>query len=79
MQYLGSIQEIKTAVNQYGEIVICKNDQDNVIVMSMDEYNKNNIKKDIIDKLKESEEEITKGEGIEADVAFKELREKYEY
>lgn len=33
----------------------------------------------IKEKLKKSEEEIEKGYGIEADIAFKELRQKYEY
>ncbi len=79
MQQLTNIHEIEIAVNEYGEIVICKNKENNVIVMSMEEYKKKNMKKDIIKKLKESEKEIENGEGIEADVAFKELRKKYGY
>ena len=35
--------------------------------------------KDIVNKLKKSEEEIERGEGIEADIFFKELRQKYDY
>ncbi len=42
-------------------------------------YNKKRMQEDIIKKLKKSEEEIEKGEGIKADIAFKELRQKYEY
>ena len=34
---------------------------------------------DIITKLQKSEEEIEKGEGIEAEIAFKEWRQKYGY
>lgn len=34
---------------------------------------------DIITKLQESEEEIERGEGIEAELAFKELKQKYKY
>ena len=34
---------------------------------------------DIINKLRKSEEEIENGEGIDSDVAFKELRQKYGY
>ena len=45
----------------------------------MEEYNRKNMKKDIIKKLKKSEEEIERGEGIESDIAFKELRHKYGY
>lgn len=79
MRQVTNIQEIETAVKEYGEIVISKNNKNNVIVMSMEEYNKKNIKKDIIKKLKKSEDEIEKGEGIESDTAFKELRQKYGY
>ena len=53
------------------------------IQSSIKEYRKTlmskNVRKDIIKKLKNSEEEIEKGEGIEAEIAFKELRQKYEY
>ena len=73
------LQEIETAVNQYGEIVISKNNKNNVVVMSMEEYNKNKLRKEIIKELKKSEEEIENGEGIDSDVAFRELRKKYEY
>lgn len=79
MQQLNSIQEIETAVDEYGEIVISKNNKNKVIVMSMEEYKQKNIKKDMINKLKESEEEIERGEGVESDIAFEELKKKYEY
>jgi len=53
------------------------------IQSSIKEYRKTlmskNMRKDIIKKLKKSEEEIEKGEGIEAEIAFKELRQKYGY
>lgn len=77
MQLLTNIQEIEKAVNQYGEIVISKNSKNDVIVMSMEEYNQKRIREDIIKKLKQSEKEIEKGEGIESDVMFRELRESY--
>lgn len=37
------------------------------------------MKEDIIKKLKQSEEEIERGEGIELDEALKELRQKFGY
>ena len=40
---------------------------------------KQTISQDIINKLKKSEEEIERGEGIEAEIAFRELRQKYGY
>ena len=39
----------------------------------------NTMKEDIIKKLKQSEKEIENGEGIDSDLAFKELRLKYGY
>jgi len=79
MQQLINLKEIESAVNQYGEIVLIKNNKNNVVVMSMEEYNKNILRKEIIRTLKKSEEEIEKGEGIDSDRAFKELRHKYGY
>ena len=79
MQQSIDIQKIQAAVNQYGEIVIIKNKEDNVTIMSMEEYKKKKTKSIIIEKLKKSEREIEKGEGIDADIAFEELREKYGY
>lgn len=74
-----SIQQIENAVKQYGEIVVSKNDKDKVVVMSMEEYKKRILNRDIIEKLKQSEKEIEKKEGMESDIAFKELRQKYGY
>lgn len=76
MQQLTNIQKRETAVNKYGEIVINKN---NVIINSLEGCNKKDMRKCIIKKLKKSEQEIEKGEGIEADVAFKELRREFGY
>ncbi|MCI8700357.1 MAG: type II toxin-antitoxin system prevent-host-death family antitoxin [Clostridia bacterium] len=79
MQQVTNIQEIEMAVNRYGEIVISKNNKNDVIIMSMEEYMKKSIKEDIIKKLKKAEEEIENEEGIDSDVVFEELRQKYEY
>ena len=74
-----NLKEIETAVNQYGEVVLSKNKQNNFVVMSMEEYNKNILREEIIKALKKSEQEIENGEGIESDEAFKKLRQKYGY
>ena len=79
MRQVTDIRTIEMAVDEYGEIVIRKNSKNKVIFMSMEEYNKKNMKEEMNKKLKESEEEIERGEGIESDIAFKELRQKYEY
>ena len=79
MRQLINMKNLETAVEEYGEIVISKNNKNNVIVMSMEEYTKENIEKDVIKKLKKLEQEIENREGIESDSAFKELRQKYGY
>lgn len=79
MQQLTNIQEIESAVNKYGEIVVIKNNKNSVIIMSMEEYKRKSMKEDIIQKLKKSEEEIENNEGIESDIAFRELRKRYGY
>lgn len=80
MQQLTNVQaNIETVLNQYGEVVLTRNNKNNIIVMSMEEYKKNMIKREIIEKLKQSEKEIENGEGMDLDIAFKELRQKYGY
>ena len=79
MQQLTNIQELEMAIDKNGEMVVSKNSKNNVIIMSMEEYKQRIMKEDIIKKLKKSEQEIESGKGIEADVAFKELRQKYGY
>ena len=74
-----NLKEIETAVNQYGEVVLSKNNKNNFVIMSMEEYNKNILREEIIKALKKSEQEIENGEGVESDEAFKKLRQKYEY
>ncbi len=69
-----NLKEIETAVNRYGEVVLSKNNKNNFIVMSMEEYNKNILREEIIKALKKSEQEIENGEGIESDEAFKKLK-----
>ncbi len=71
-----NMQEIETAINKYGNIVLSKGKENNIMIMSLEEYK---MKEDIISKLKKSEEEIEKGEVISADMFFKELRQKYDY
>ena len=78
MQQL-NLQEIETAINQYGEIVISKKNKNKVVVMSMEEYNKKILRNEIIKALKKSEDEIENGDGIDSDTAFEELRHKYGY
>ena len=39
MQQLTNIQELEMAIDKNGEMVVSKNSKNNVIIMSMEEYN----------------------------------------
>lgn len=77
MQQLTNIQAIENAVNEYGEIVISKTEKNNVILMSMEEYKKNMLNREIDKKLIQSEEDYKNGRVKDADVVFEEWKTKY--
>ncbi len=77
MQQVTSLQEIETVINQNGEMVIGKNNKNNVIVMSMEEYRNNIFDNETVKKLLKSEEDIEKGRTRKATEVIKELRAKY--
>lgn len=77
MQQVTSLQEIETVINQNGEMVISKNNKNNVIVMSMEEYRNNIFDNETVKKLLKSEEDIEKGRTRKATEVIKELRAKY--
>lgn len=49
------------------------------IVMNIENRNEEVREEELIRRLKKSEEEIEQGKGIDSDIAFKELRQKYGY
>lgn len=75
MQKVANIQEIETAIKKYGDIVVSKNNENNVIIMSIEEYKK--LNEDIDVHLSKSEEDIEEGRVKNAKEVFKELKEKY--
>ncbi len=77
MQQVTSLKEIETVINQNGEMVIGKNKQNNVIIMSMEEYRNSILNNETVKKLLKSEEDIEKGKTKKATEVIKELREKY--
>lgn len=77
MQQVTSLQEIETVINQNGEMVIGKNNKNNVIIMSMEEYRNNIFDNETVKKLLKSEEDIEKGRTRKATEVIKELRTKY--
>lgn len=78
MQQVNSIREIETAINKNGEMVIGKNNKNNVIVMSMEEYKNNIFDEETVNCLLKSEEDIEKGRTRKATEVIKEFEEKYE-
>lgn len=77
MQQITNMCQLETAVDQYGEIVISKNNKNTVVLMTMEEY-KNKILKEKIEKhLQKSEEDIENGRTRKAVDVLKELEEKY--
>lgn len=77
MQQIKNLQEIETIINQNGEMVISKNNKNNVVVMSMEEYRDNIFDKETVNKLLKSEEDIEKGKTRKATDVVKEFREKF--
>jgi len=61
MQQLTNLQELEMAVNLNGEVVVTKNNKNNVILMSMEEYKKSLIKDKIKNNLIKAEEDIKLG------------------
>ena len=52
-----NIQDLKTAVNQNGEMVITMNNND-IVIMKMDEYREKLLKEDIEEHLLKAEEVV---------------------
>ena len=77
MQQVTSLQQIEKFINQNGEMVIGKNNKNNVVVMSMEEYRNNIFDNETVKKLLKSEKDIEKGRTRKATEVIKELRAKY--
>lgn len=76
-QVVRNIEEIESAIGQYGEIVVSKNKKNNVVIMSMEEYRKKILNKQIEENLIESEMNIKNGKVREAEEVFEEWQSKY--
>ena len=76
MIQVSNIQDLKTAVNQNGEMVITMNNND-IVIMKMEEYKEKLLKKDIEEHLLKAEDDIENGRVKEAREVFKEWKEQY--
>ncbi len=77
MQGVTNIKEIEIAVEQYGEVVVSKDKQNKVIIMSMEEYKKKKLNDKVDEHLLKSEEDIRMGRTKKAAEVFREFEEKY--
>lgn len=77
MQQVTSIKEIEIAISQNGEMVVSKNNENNVVVMSMEEYRNNIFDEKTVKSLLKSEEDIEEGRTKKAKDVIKEFEEKY--
>lgn len=78
MQQLKDVQSvIEAALNKYGDIVLSKNERNNVFVMSIEEYRKKLLDEEIDRKIMESEEDYNNGRVKDAEDVFKEWEEQY--
>ena len=76
MQRIMNFSQLETVINQNGEMVITK-ENNNLIVMNMEEYKRKMLQKDIEKHLLKAEEDIEKGRTRSAREVFKEWKEKY--
>mgnify|MGYP000266088678 CR=1 FL=1 len=77
MQQVINVKEVENAMNKYGDIVLSKNSNNNVIVMSVEQYKSKLKEEEIEKKLLKAEKQIEDGKTINATEVFKELEEKY--
>lgn len=71
-----NIQDLKTAVNKNGEMVITMNNNE-IVIMNMEEYREKILKEDIVEHLLKSEDDIKNGRVRDAREVFKDWKEKY--
>lgn len=77
MQQITNIQQLETAINQNGEMVISKHNN-NMIIMNMEEYKNKLLEKDIEKHLIKAENDIKNGRVRDARQVFKEWKERYD-
>ena len=70
-----NIQDLKTAVNKNGEMVIAMNNND-IVIMKMEEYREKILKEDIEEHLLKAEDDIRNGRVRDAREVFKEMSPK---
>ena len=76
MQQVRNFQEIETAVSTNGEMIVTKSNN-NVVIMSLEEYKKKLLEREIEEKLCRADKQIREGKTVKAEDVFRELEEQY--
>ncbi len=75
------LKEIEEILEPYGEIkepiIVKRKNKKDVVIISFEEYKKKILETDIIEKLKQSEEDIENGRIVDAKLVLQKLSEKY--
>ena len=71
-----NIQDLKSAVNKNGEMVITM-DNNNIVIMKMEEYREKILKEEIEEHLLKAEDDIRNGRVKDAREVFKEWKKIY--
>ena len=78
MQTVRDIQEIEKAVKQNGGMIVVKNtDNNEIAIMSLEEYDKIRLEEDIEKGLLEAEDDIKNGRVYDIEKVFEEWDKKY--
>lgn len=77
---LRDTNEISAICHQSGEpVFITKNGYGDLVVMSMETYERQMARAEVYSKLAEAEAQVAEGQLLDADSVFKKLREKHGY
>lgn len=83
MQREITVKEVEEAIDQYGEsvdpIIVKRNNESDLIILSVDEYNRRLFFAQLEKEIEESEEDIKKGNVFKARDVFEELRQECGY
>lgn len=78
MQREVTVKELEDIDDINEPLIVRRQNKQDLIVISLEEYRKI-YQSDLLEKIKKAEEQIKNGEVVDADLVFKEMREKYEY
>jgi len=77
MMSINNIKEIETAIDKNNEIVLVKDEENNIKVMSLEEYNQEALRKDIEKHLLMAEDDFKNGRVYTHEQVGKMWSEKY--